>query len=227
MSRPITVKRIVNRIKWTLRRDPLRFLKRVNGLIHVGANTGQERELYAKRGLDVLWIEPIPAVFHTLVTNLTGFPKQRAVQCLVTDRDDVEYDFHVANNDGASSSLLELNLHRDIWPNVDFVDTIKLKSLTLNTLVNREGIDSTKYDALMLDTQGSELMVLRGAVPLLKRIRYICCEVADFDAYAGCCQLHELEAFMAEHGYRELYRDKQASHPNGGSYFDIVYRAKR
>jgi hypothetical protein len=27
---------------------------------------------------------------------------------LVTDRDDVEYTFHVANNAGASSSMLEL-----------------------------------------------------------------------------------------------------------------------
>ena len=224
MGRRITIKRVANRIRWALRRDPLRFLKRVHGLIHVGANTGQEREIYAKFGLEVLWIEPIPEVFNALKANLNAFPKQRALQYLVTDRDDEDYDFHIANNGGASSSLLELNLHRDIWPDVTFTDTIKLQSATLATLLLREGIDATKYDGMILDTQGSELSVLRGAIPLLKGIRYICCEVADFEAYTGCCQLRELSAFMADHGYRELYRDKQASHPDGGSYFDIVYR---
>ena len=32
------------------------FLKSVSGVIHVGANTGQERDLYAKYHLDVVWI---------------------------------------------------------------------------------------------------------------------------------------------------------------------------
>ena len=36
------------------------YLKRVTGVIHVGANAGQERELYASFHLDVVWIEPIP-----------------------------------------------------------------------------------------------------------------------------------------------------------------------
>ena len=33
-------------------------------------------------------------------------------------------------------------------------------------LLEREGIDPQRYDALVMDTQGSELLVLRGAEPL-------------------------------------------------------------
>jgi hypothetical protein len=36
-----------------------RFLRDVTGVIHVGANTGQERFLYRLFGLNVIWIEPI------------------------------------------------------------------------------------------------------------------------------------------------------------------------
>ena len=43
--------------------DPDAFLRRVRGLVHVGANTGQERESYASHGLSVIWVEPIGDVF--------------------------------------------------------------------------------------------------------------------------------------------------------------------
>jgi FkbM family methyltransferase len=142
---------------------PDRFLRSVRGVVHVGANVGQERELYRRHDLDVLWIEPIPDVFATLSNNIAGMPRQRALRALVTDRDDAEYEFHIANNAGESSSILDLKEHRDVWPTVDFTQTIKLKSITLTTLLERERVDLARYDALVMDTQGSELLVLRGA----------------------------------------------------------------
>src|SRR6266404_1018899 len=59
-----------------------RYLRQVSGVIHVGANTGQERYLYASYGLDVLWIEPIPSAFDELCKNISVLPKQRALNCL-------------------------------------------------------------------------------------------------------------------------------------------------
>ena len=58
-----------------------------------------------------------------------------------------------------------LKEHRDVWPKVDFTKTITLRSSTLATLLARERIDPQRYDALVMDTQGSELLVLqrRGA----------------------------------------------------------------
>ena len=60
---------VIFRLKSALREDSDRFLKKVKGVIHVGANTGQEMELYAKYKLPVVWIEPIPEVFETLKQN--------------------------------------------------------------------------------------------------------------------------------------------------------------
>lgn len=203
--------------------DPNRFLRSVRGVVHVGANVGQERDLYRRHGLEVLWVEPIPDVCAELRRNIEGYPRQRALENLVTDRDDVEYEFHVANNRGESSSILELKEHKTVWPKVAFTTTIKLRSLTLPSLLARERIDAAAYDALVMDTQGSELLVLRGAEPLLAGFKFIKTEVPDFEAYAGCAQLDDIGGYLAAQGFKELSRNRFATHPGGGSYYDVVF----
>jgi FkbM family methyltransferase len=216
--------KILRRLRRLLAPDPNRFLRSARGVIHVGANAGQERELYARRGLDVLWIEPIPEVFERLRGNLAGFPRQRALQALVTDRDGEEYEFHIANNDGESSSIFELKHHRDVWPKVRFSGSIKLAGVTLPTLLAREGVDATRYDALVMDTQGSELLVLQGAERLLSGFEFVKTEAPDFEAYAGCAQLGDIAAFLTARGFVELTRARFASRDAGGHYYDVVYR---
>lgn len=204
--------------------DPDEFLGDVSGVVHVGANSGQERETYAARNLNVLWIEPIPEVFRILSCNIEELKNQAAVQALVTDADDKEYEFHIANNFGASSSILELKHHKEIWPDVNYTTTVQLKSITLTSLFEKEQLDPRKYQALIMDTQGSELLVLKGSIPLLKHFRFIKTEVPDFESYEGCCQLEEINVFMKEHGYHELTRTKFADRAQGGSYYDVVYK---
>lgn len=211
-------------IKTAFRRNPNRFLRHVTGVVHVGANTGQERYLYHKHSLDVVWIEPIPEVFNRLAAHLRGFEKQVALQALVTDLDNEEYTFHVSSNDGLSSSIFELKHHRDIWPNVSYVKSLPVHSTTLLTLFKKENIDVSNYQALVMDTQGSELLVLRGCGPLLCHFEFIKTEVPDFESYEGCCQLSDIQAFMKDHGFREITRVEFARSPGRGSYYDIVFQ---
>jgi hypothetical protein len=75
-----------------------------------------------------------------------------------------------------------------------------------------------------MDTQGSELSVLRGAEPVLARFKFIKTEVPDFEAYEGCAQLRDIERFVTGHGFTELSRNAFARHPGGGRYYDVVYR---
>jgi len=219
-----TLKSALKPLKFLFQPNPDRFLAKVRGVIHIGANTGQERKIYDRHQLQVLWIEPIPEIFNIFQTNIRQFPKQRAIQRLVTDRDNQTYPFHIANNAGSSSSILALKLHQDIWPQVAYEKTITLQSKTLPSLLAEEQIDIADYDALVLDTQGAELLILKGAVPVLQHFSYIKVEVPDFESYAGCCQLKDLETFLASQGYCEQVRRRFAKHPSGGSYYDIVYR---
>ena len=222
-----TLKTLLRRLKRGLRRHSGSFLDDVSGVVHVGANLGQEREIYDAHGLNVVWIEPIPEVFARLNANLRGFENQRAIQALVTDVDDKEYDLHIASNHGQSSSIFQLKRHKDIWPHVHYTTTVALRSTTLATLLKRERVDATRYQALVIDTQGSELLVLRGSIPRLRGFDYIKVEVADFESYEGCCRLSDIEAFMTAHGFKEHSRKRFASVAEVGSYFDIVYTKHR
>ena len=158
-----------------------RYLASCSGVIHVGANCGQERDLYARHQLPVVWIEPLNDQFEALNNNIRGLANQVAIRGLITDRDDELHILHVANNAGASSSIFELHLHKDIWPNIHYVNDVEMRSSTLPTALNTAGIDYAAFDALVLDTQGSELLVLRGAAPILAQFKFVKTEAADFE----------------------------------------------
>lgn len=198
------------------------------GVIHVGANVGQEMMDYAKYNLPVVWVEPDPFTYVQLVENIKDLPMQRAYNYLVTDVDGKEYDFHVTNNNGISSSIFQLKGHKEVlaWKDIGMVQTIKMISITLPSLLKCEKLDAGLYDVLVTDTQGADLLVLQGAISILPLFHHIQVEVADFEAYEGCCQLSDIEVFMRQNNYIEMSRFKFAWHPAGGSYFDIIYKIK-
>jgi hypothetical protein len=99
------VKGIYRRLKRAVTPRPDKFLKECKAVIHVGANDGGERDLYAHYSLSVLWVEALPQVFQTLKENLRAYPKQTAMNALLTDSEGKAYDFNVSNNLGMSSSI--------------------------------------------------------------------------------------------------------------------------
>lgn len=200
------------------------FLKKVPGVVHVGANAGQERQHYASLGLNVLWVEPIPTMFEVLRSNISGLANQRACCCLLAAEHGAEYTLHVSNNDGASSSIFDFAKHWEIWPDVNFTHDIHLTATTLARLIETERIDLSSYGALVLDTQGSELLVLKGAIPILGRFRFVKTEVADFEPYAGCCQIVELTDFMRQQRFVISRKALFAARKGIGNYYDVLYR---
>lgn len=199
------------------------FLTKSKGVIHVGANLGQERELYAAYGLNVIWIEPIPEVYNKLNTLIKPYPNQKAFRYLVADVDDKDYLFHISNKGGGASSIYDLAGHKELWPDVTYTEAITLKSITLSSLVRKECLDLNEYDVLVLDTQGSELLVLKGAISLLPHIKYVRAEVADFEAYMGCCKLDEMDRFFKEFSFRRIAEGRFAHKKGVGSYYDVLY----
>jgi 2-O-methyltransferase len=200
------------------------FLPEARGVVHIGANYGQERDLYAKHKLNVLWVECIPEVFQKLAENIRSYRRQKAVQCLLTDRDNQEYSFYLSSNEGAaSSSIFDFAKHKEIWPDVHMTSVVKLRSRTLSTMLKKEGIAIEDYDALVMDTQGSELLILKGARELLPRFKFVKTEVADFESYKGGCVLSEMDAFMTEQGFCKAMSTIFASGEGVGSYHEAVY----
>ena len=221
-----TLRRVVRQLgHWFKRpREVHRFLGESKGVLHVGANTGQERDLYLAHGLQVVWFEPIPEVFQELSRNIMGYRGQRAIEALVTDRDGEEHMFHVASNRGQSSSILPLKGHRDLWPQVTYERAIQITGWTLPTLLAAHRVDVAGFDTLVMDTQGSELRVLQGAEPVLEGLRFVKTEAADFEAYGGCCRVDDLVAFLGDRGFREIFRQPFPGQVEGKRYYDVVFQ---
>lgn len=177
------------------------------GILHVGANAGQEADAYHRWGMKkVCWIEADPAVFSKLEANIAKYPEQRAIVACVAEEDGKRIRFSLASNDGGSSSALEPDSARckDEWPGVEFTGCIDLRGIRLDTLVATGALNVEDCDLLCLDLQGSELAALRSLGSHLPTFRAISTEVNFQRMYHGAALLHEVDWYLGRHGFRRV-----------------------
>lgn len=201
------------------------YLRNVSGLIHVGANLGQERRYYWLLGLDVIWVEPIREIYDGLVDRIARYPRQKAINALLSDRTGDIVEFQIANNNGASSSILDLQDHAVLFPDISYGERRRLKTKTFVDMVREEAIPLKQYQALTLDVEGAEKLILEGAFELLDNFAYIKCEVADFPARSGTPTVADLDEILQKVGFRQLLRRSFAEGPGGrGMFWDVVWK---
>lgn len=200
------------------------FLHNVSGVIHVGANVGQEASLYKLFGINVIWVEPIPEIFNQLQKNIAAIKNQVAYNHLITDLDGHKYNFNISNNNGESSSIFEIGLHKKLWPEVRYSHQIIIESITLKKFLIDNNINTTIYSSLVIDVQGAELLILRGCGELIRNFQYIKLEAADFESYEKADSLQEIASYLYNFGFSEEIRRIFASKEGVGSYFNILYK---
>ena len=175
---------------------------RPEGVIHIGASTGQEVGYYYINGIKrSIWIEAIPAVFDELVKNIANRSNAIAFNECISDEDGKEVEFHITNNEGQSSSFLELAKHKEHHPEIHVVETIKCVTKTMRTLLKEEDIDIADYELLNIDLQGAELLALKGMKELLSKVKYIYIEVNKEELYKDCALVEQVDEFLAEYGF--------------------------
>jgi FkbM family methyltransferase len=177
------------------------FFENAKKVIHIGAHRGEERYDYAKRNLHVLWIEADPKKIFDLQANLRGFQNQRCFQGLLGSHAQSQCEFHIASNDGASSSVYPFGQHNLLWPEIDMYEKIYLPKVTLPELLVKENIAISDYDTLIMDVQGSELDILRGIPDLPQIFTRIQLEAADFPVYQGSPLKMEIDEYLNKIGY--------------------------
>lgn len=170
------------------------------GIIHVGAHKAEENSAYEDLGVEnVIWIEGNPELYENLKTSFSKKGNQ-IFNYLVSDVDDKEYDFKITNN-GESSSIFELGTHKEKHPHIFVTEIKKLKSKTLNTIIEDNSIDICNFDFLNLDIQGAELLALKGLKEKISSIRYIYTEVNINHLYQDCALINEIDEFLGELGF--------------------------
>jgi len=188
------------------------------GIIHIGAHLGEEHVIYSTLEIkEVLWIEANKSIFQNLCSKLSHISTYKFFNYLVSDVDDKEYKFFITNN-GESSSLLELEEHLKEHPQIFVSDVVEMKSKTVDSIIQVNKVESSKYNFLNLDIQGAELLALKGAVDLLKNIDYVYSEVNIKHLYKDCALMDEMDSFLKEHGF-ERAEEKILSHGWGDAFY--------
>lgn len=183
--------------------DLLRFFKiPIKGVLHVGAHKCEELSAYLHHvSIDnILWIEAFSALIEE---NLKNNPKLNIIEAVISDEDGKEVEFKITNNT-LSSSILDMDYHKEIHPHVMVTKVLKLKTKTLKTLLFERNLES-KYDLLTLDLQGAELLALLGLGSLLNNFNVIYTEVNEKELYKGCCKLKDLDAYLNKFGFERKY----------------------
>ena len=120
-----------------------------------------------------------------------------------TDRDNDILTLNVTNNI-QSSSILKLYKHSTLHPEVKVVKEIKVKSLTINTLFNRD-YDIQNYNFMNLDIQGAELLALKGSDEILKNIKAIYTEINYDEIYKDCALIEELDDYLKIFNFKRVF----------------------
>lgn len=160
------------------------------GILHVGAHECEELsdyEKYLTRNV-ILWIEALQDKVVFCKKKYNGVLIENAV---VSDTIET-VKFNISNN-GQSSSILELGLHKQFHPHVHYVNSFETKTQMLKDIICKYNIE---YNFLNLDIQGAELKALKGMEEYLNKVDYVYTEVNSDYVYKDCCIITELDDYL-------------------------------
>lgn len=172
---------------------------RPKGVLHVGANVGEEAPVYDELGIKkVLWIEANEQLIPQLRINV-GKYKHKVWHALAGDVEGLEVELHISNNAGQSSSILELGTHKIAHPEVHYVGSQVMKMIRLD----QRGCYG-EYDFLNIDVQGAELKVLKGLGEYIEGFKWCYLEVNKAELYKGCALIEDIDFYLGSYGFKRV-----------------------
>ena len=182
----------------------LEALHASKGVIHMGGHRGTEAAVYDWLHKKTLWFEANPKIFIDLKNHVMTFVNQKAYNILLYEFDDKEFSFNISNNDGASSSIYNFG-EDSLKDDLKMIESVKLKSKKIDTFFSQEKFEPNDYDFWVMDIQGAELPVLKGADETLKSCKFIYIEVSRGNFYEEGTQWNELKNFLINNGFKNLW----------------------
>jgi FkbM family methyltransferase len=171
------------------------------GIIHVGANDGAEFEAYRGVGANaVVYIEPIPSVYEVLKSRVEVVPGHFAVNAICSAKSREKVTLNVASNRGESSSILPLGEHAELFPSIKYIESMVMETSTVDEIVFST-FRGKQFDLMVVDVQGAELLVLKGALRTLALVEAVYVEVSERPLYEGSCTWPQIHAFLEGLGF--------------------------
>jgi FkbM family methyltransferase len=176
------------------------------GVIHVGGHYAEEAKDYIESGVvKSIWVEADPNHIDTMQQNIesAGFEDYSIYNECVSDKDGEKVRFNLSNNEGQSSSILDLEHHKIAHPEVQYVDFYDFETLTMDTML-KDVADIKDYTFLNADIQGAELLMLKGGTKILPNLECLYLEVNSKELYKGCGLVEEIDEFVKKYGFERV-----------------------
>ena len=177
----------------------------VRGVVHVGANVGQEMGWYlANRLLPILCFEPVPLAYDDLVATWGGYSDDvEFVNCALGEEDGtLTLQVPVDLDTQRVSRYNPLHLAGHEWTDIPMGKSIEVPVYRFDSWVRKQDLYLPPYNALSIDTQGMEMEVLRGFGDLLDGFDYLCVEMSAKPVYDGEVPAGEVIAWLEERGFK-------------------------
>jgi len=174
-------------------------------VIHIGANFGQEADIYDRYGFEsVIWVEADPDFCEILRRNLKDYDNHYVVEGLVSTEDGKTYDFTRMSNDGSSTKKQVTQSWEATFPELEVLGSRPLTGYRLETLLgalpNAHAL--TKNISLMVvDIEGSEMDALESAGCFLERVDFAWIEVSLRQMFEGGPLYSEISQYMSVQGF--------------------------
>ena len=170
------------------------------GVLHIGAHLGEEEPLFTRLGVNhQAFFEPVAHSFERLQCIIgSTYP---VFQIALGNVNGTEL-MYVDTTCGMSSSLLKPTLVRKYYSEVEFgkMETVSVRRL--DDIIDEGWIQSELFDFMMIDVQGYELEVLKGAEKFTSKFcKYIFCEVNNAQLYENGCLYTDIDKFLATCGF--------------------------
>ena len=174
------------------------------GVLHVGANKGEEFPVYMELGIKKqIWVEAYKPVFEKLKKNVSSNPEAICWNALVGDKNE-KTTFHISNNGSQSSSILELGTHAQVHPDVHYIEHIEMDMVKLFDLLQSPFVNVENYDFLNMDLQGSELRALKGLGKLIENFKWAYLEVNEKELYKDCALIDDIDYYLGAYGFQRV-----------------------
>ena len=169
-------------------------------VVDVGANVGQfavvARHCWPQAR--IVSFEPLPAARETLLALFEGDPRFDCRPLALSDHAGTD-DFHVTGHDD-SSSLLPVAARQVAEFATDDVAVLRVDTARLDDVLPAADLPDGPI-LLKLDTQGTELDVLRGGPAVLARASHLVVEVSFVELYQGQADAAEITRHLVEQGW--------------------------
>lgn len=175
----------------------------ISGLIHVGANDASELQSYIEAGIPrVKLFEPLKEPFRRLSENSARFRNSASIEIfnVALGSKKGSADINISTNAGASSSILEPAMDRKLQRKIGFIGKETVVVDILSEYLN----EGDQFNLLVIDVQGYELEVLRGAGSKINQFDYIISELNRKTQYKGSATVEDIDTFLETAGYSRM-----------------------